>query len=60
MTYSEGEMQKKTCIKTKFSQFSEKRFYFSNGITSLPLSHPYLEELAEFKGKIGQKIEKKC
>ena len=51
-------MQKKTCIKTRFTQFNDKHFYFSDGITSLPLSHPYLEELAEFKGKMGQKIGK--
>ena len=62
-------MQKKTCIKTRFTQFNDKHFYFSDGITSLPFSlyfyfsdgitsHPYLEELAEFKGKMGQKIGK--
>ena len=43
------EMQKKTCIKTKYSQFNDKPFYFSDGITSLSLSHSYLEELAKFK-----------
>ena len=43
------EMQKKTCIKTKYSQFNDKHFYFSDGIISLSLSHSYLEELAKFK-----------
>ena len=42
-------------MKTKFSQFNDKRFYFSDGITSLPLSHPYLKKLAEFKKKDGTK-----
>ena len=51
-------MQKKTRIKTKFFHFNDKCFYFSDRITSLPLSYPYLEELAEFKKKMGQKIEK--
>ena len=55
LTVFQGEMQKKTRIKTKFFHFNDKRFYFSDGITSLPLSHPYLEELAEFKKKMGQK-----
>ena len=51
-------MQKKTSLKTKFSQFNDKKFYFSNGITSLPLSHPYLKELVEYKKKMGQGIER--
>ena len=51
-------MQKKTSLKTKFSQFNDKNFYFSNGITSLPLSHPYLKELVEYKKKMGQEIER--
>ena len=33
----QGEMQKKTVIKTKFSEFNDKRFYFLRGIMSLPL-----------------------
>ena len=43
LTVVDGEMQQKTIVKTKFSQFKDKRFYFSDGITSLPLSHPYLK-----------------
>lgn len=31
----DGEMQQRTVTKTKFSQFTDKRFYFSDGITSL-------------------------
>ena len=48
LTVFEGEMQQKMVVKSKFSQFNDKRFYFSNGITSLPLPHSYLKELVEF------------
>ena len=48
LTVFQGEMQKKMVTKTKFLQFNDKGFYFSNGITSRPLSHPYLKELVEF------------
>lgn len=51
LTGFQGKIQGKTVTKTKFSQFNDKRFYFSDGITSLPLSHPYLKELVEFKTK---------
>ena len=58
LTVLEGEIKKKTFSKTRFSQFKDNRFYFSDGVTSLSLSHPYLKELAEFKRKMGQKIER--
>ena len=58
LTAFQGEMEKKTVTKTKFLQFNDKRFYFSDGITSLPLSHPYLKELVKFKKKMGQRIER--
>ena len=48
LTVFQSEMQKKTVVNTTFLQFNDKRFYFSDGITSLPLSHPYLKELVEF------------
>ena len=48
LTVFKGEMQKKTVIKTKFFQFNNKSFYFSDGITSLPLSHLYLKKMVEF------------
>ena len=35
----------------EFGQLNFKIFYFSNGITSLPYSHPYLEELRKEKHK---------
>ena len=49
LTVSEGEMQKKTVAKSKFSQINDKRFYFADAITSLPLSHSHLQELVDFK-----------
>ena len=58
LTIVDGEMQQKIVTKTKFSQFNDKRFYFSDGITFLPLSHPYLQDLNDYKEKIGQQIEK--
>ena len=35
----------------EFGQLNFKIFYFSNGIISLPYSHPYLEELRKEKHK---------
>ena len=58
LTIVDSEMQQKIVTKTKFLQFNDKRFYFSDGITSLPLSHPYLQDLNDCKEKIGQRIEK--
>ena len=48
LTVFQSEMQKRTVVNTTFLQFNDKRFYFSDEITSLPLSHPYLKELVEF------------
>lgn len=50
-TVIDGEMQQKVVTKTKFLQFNNKRFYFSDGITLLPLSHPYFKDLNECKEK---------
>ena len=38
----QGEMIKKTVVKTKFSQLNNKRFYFPDGIVSLPFGHKNL------------------
>ena len=51
LTTSEGEMQKKTMIKSKFSQINHKMFYLVDGIMSLPSSHPHLHGLIDFKTK---------
>ena len=44
-------MQMKSVCKVQFRQLNDKRFYFSNGILSLPYDHPYLEYLREEKIK---------
>ena len=44
-------MQMKSVSKVQFGQLNDKRFYFSNGIISLPYGHPYLEELRKEKHK---------
>ena len=49
LTVIDGEMQQKTVTKTKFLQLNDKRFYFSYGITSLPLSNPNLKNVNEYK-----------
>ena len=46
-------------IKKKiFSQLNDKRFYFPNGIISLPFRHLNLKEIDECKNEKGQRIEK--
>ena len=54
----QGEMIKKTVVKTKFSQLNNKRFYFPDGIVSLPFGHKNLQQIDQFKREKGQKIEK--
>ena len=44
-------MQMKTVSKVQFGQLNDKRFYFSNGITSLPFGHPSLEKARKQKNK---------
>ena len=44
--------------KNKFSQLNDKRFYFPNGIISLPFGHLNLKEIDECKNEKGQRIEK--
>ena len=43
--------------KFKFSQISDKRYYFSDEIVSLRFSHPFLKEIVDFKREKKQKIE---
>ena len=45
----QGEMIKKTVVKTKFSQLKNKRFYFPDGIASLPFGHKNLKQIDDFK-----------
>ena len=44
-------MQMKTVNKVQFGQLDDKRFYFSNGTTSLPYGHPSLERARTQKNK---------
>ena len=41
----------KSISKVQFGQLNDKRFYFSNGITSLPYGHPSLEKVRQQKNK---------
>ena len=58
LTVLADEMVKTSVIKNKFSQLNDERFYFPDGIVSLPFYHPVLAEINEFKQKKGQRIEK--
>ena len=49
LTVIDSEFQEKAVTKIKFSEFHDKRFYFSDGISSLPISHPYLQDLIDYK-----------
>ena len=41
-------------IKKKiFSQLNDKRFYFPNGIISLPFGHLHLKKIDEYKNEKG-------
>ena len=44
-------MQMQTIQKVQFGQLNDKRFYFSNGLTSLPFGHPHLESCRNQKHK---------
>ena len=44
-------MKMKSVSKVQFGQLNDKKFYFSNGIISLPYGHPYLEKLRKEKHK---------
>ena len=46
---AQGEMVKKTVVKSKFSQFNDKRFYFPDGVVFLPSAHPNLSKIDKFK-----------
>ena len=53
----QNEMVLKKIEKLKFAQINDKRYYFSDGIVSLPFSHPLLHEINQFKKEKKQKIE---
>ena len=55
-------MQMKGVSKVQFGKLTDKRFYFSNGIISLPYGHPSLENMRKEKQKnrlIHKKIQEK-
>ena len=43
----------KSVSKVRYGQLNDKRFYFCDGIASLPYGHPLLENLREKKHKYG-------
>ena len=51
-------MVKTVVTKTKFSQLNDKRFYFPDGVLSLPYGNPSLSEIENFKSQKAQEIEK--
>ena len=53
LTVDKGEMVKKALVKTKFSQLNDKRFYFSNGVLSLPFRHLNLRKIDDSKKRKG-------
>ena len=54
ISVKKGEMTTHTIKKNKFAQLNNKRFYFPNGIISLPFGHKYLEEIENYKNEKGQ------
>ena len=57
LTVISGEMVKSAVTKNKFLLLNDKRFYFPDGLVSLPFYHPILAEIDNFKQKKGQKIK---
>ena len=43
------EMKMTSVNKVKFAQLNDKRYYFSDGIVSLPFGHPLLDKIREYK-----------
>ena len=42
--------------KVKFASLNDKRYYFSDGIVSLPYGHPLLREVREYKKSLPDAI----
>ena len=54
------EMKMKAINKVKFARLNDKRYYFSDGIVSLPFGHILLEKARQYKkqlNKIHEKID---
>ena len=54
----QGEMVRKKVTKSTFSQLNDKRFYFSDGIVSMPFGYKTLKQIDDFKKEKCQKIER--
>ena len=52
-----NEMSLEEIEKSKFALINDKRYHFSDSIVPLPVSHPLLHEIVEFKRNKKQKIE---
>ena len=51
-------MVRKKVTKSTFSQLNNKRFYFSDGIGSMPFGYKTLKQIDDFKKEKCQKIER--
>ena len=56
-TVKKNKIILETVEKSKFAQINDKRYYFEDGIISLPFSHPYLNEIIQYKEQKKQRIE---
>ena len=48
-----------TVLKNKFAQLNDKRYYFINGVNSLPFGHFLLKEARAFKSSFKENIHEK-
>ena len=48
------EMIMTSINKVKFASLNDKRYYFSDGIVSLPFGHPSLREIIEYKKSLEE------
>ena len=48
-TIKNNQMVLEEIEKSKFAQINDERYYFSDGIVSLPFSHFFLKEIIDFK-----------
>ena len=54
----QGEMVREKVTKSTFSQLNDKRFYFSDGIVSMPFGYKTLKQIDDSKKEKCQKIER--
>ena len=51
-------MKMTSILKSRFSSLNVKRYYFSDGIASLPFGHPLLENTRKIKKEFKEQIHK--